>query len=148
MYNRIIKNGKFKVNTKKNDHISSNLFKDFLEDILSGKIKYNDIEDYEEEIDNIEKDLNDLIKSENNDILKNYIKKINYLLYGKDKENIKTDQKRKGYVNLPIALSKIYTNKSSKELVSNVKQQVKMLFDNKQITKQVHNILNKSVTYK
>ena len=124
------------------------MFKDFLEDILSGKIKYNDIEDYEEEIDNIEKDLNDLIKSENNDILKNYIKKINYLLYGKDKEKIKTDQKRKGYVNLPIALSKIYTNNSSKELVSNVKQQVKILYDNKQITKQVHNILNKSVTYK
>ena len=55
------------------------------------------------------------MKSENNDILKNYIKKINYLLYGKDKEKIKTnqakffeDQKGKGYVNLPIALSKIY----------------------------------------
>ena len=55
------------------------------------------------------------MKSENNDILKNYIKKINYLLYGKDTEKIKTnqakffeDQKGKGYVNLPIALSKIY----------------------------------------
>ena len=39
------------------------MFKKFLEDILSGKIKYNDIEDYEEEINDIEKDLNNLTKS-------------------------------------------------------------------------------------
>ena len=37
---------------------------------------------------------------------------------------------------------------SSKELVSNVKQLVKNLYDNKQITKQVYNILNKGITYK
>ena len=106
--------------------------KEFLEDVLSGKIKYNDVEDYEEEIDNIEKDLNDLIKSKKStkiDKLKYYIKKINYLVYGKDKKKIKTDQakffedqKGKGYVNLPIALSKIYTNNSSKELINNIKQ--------------------------
>ena len=66
--------------------------KEFLEDVLSGKIKYNDVEDYEEEMDNIEKDLNDLIKSKKStkiDKLKYYIKKINYLVYGKDKEMIK-----------------------------------------------------------
>ena len=67
------------------------MFKEFLEDILSGKIKYNDVEDYEE-INNIEKDLNNLTKSKKIDELKYYIKKINYLLYGKDKEKIKTDQ--------------------------------------------------------
>ena len=39
------------------------MFKKFLEDILSGKIKYNNIEDYEEEINDIEKDLNNLTKS-------------------------------------------------------------------------------------
>ena len=62
----------------------------------------------------MEKILNNLIKSEKNDKLKNYIKKINYLVYGKDKDKIKAnqaksfeDQKGKGYVNLPIALSKI-----------------------------------------
>ena len=49
-------------------------------------------------------------------------------MYGKGKEKIKTDQaksfedqKGKGYVNLPIALSKIYTNNSSKEL-NNIKE--------------------------
>ena len=131
------------------------MFKDFLEDILSGKIKYNDAEDYEKGIDIIEKDLNDLIKSKKNDKLKYYIKKINYLIYGKDKEKIKTDQaksfedrKGKGYVNLPIALSKIYTNNSSKKLINNIKQLINNLYDTKQITKQVYNNLIKAITYK
>ena len=133
------------------------MFKEFLEDILSGKIKYNDLEDYEEGIDTIEKDLNNLIKSKKNDKLKYYIKKINYLVYGKDKEKIKTDQaksfedqKGKGYVNLPIALSKIYTNNSSKELINNIKQLINDLHDNEQITKQVYLYINliKAITYK
>ena len=117
------------------------MFKKFLEDILSGNIKDNRVENYEESIDNIEKILNNLIKSNNNDKLKNYIKKINYLLYGKDKEKIKTnqsksfeDQKGKGYVNLPIALSKIYTNNNSKELINNIKQLINDLYDSEQIT--------------
>ena len=124
------------------------MFKEFLENILSGKIKYNDVKDYEEEMDNIEKDSNDLLKSKKStriDKLKYYIKKINYLVYGKDKEKIKTDQaksfedqKGKGYVNLPIALSKIYTNNSSKELINNIKQLLNNLYDTKQITKQVY----------
>ena len=142
LYGKIIKNEDFRVSTEKNEYISSYLFKDFLEDILSGKIKYNDIEDNEEEINDIEKDLNNLTKSKKIDKLKYYIKKINYLLYGKDKEKIKTDQaksfevpKGKGYVNLPIALSKIYTNNSSKELINNVKQLINDLYDNEQITK-------------
>ena len=66
--------------------------------------------------------------------------------------NIKQDQKGKGYIDLPILLSKIYTNNkvepSSKELVSNVKQLVKNLYNNKQITKQVYNNLIKAITYK
>ena len=76
-------------------------------------------------------------------------------MYGKDKDRIRTDQakffkyrKGKARVNLPITLSKIYTNNSSKELISNIKQLVKNLYDNKQITKQVHNILNRAITYK
>ena len=134
------------------------MFKEFLENILSGKIKYNDVKDYEEEMDNIEKDSNDLLKSKKStriDKLKYYIKKINYLVYGKDKEKIKTDQaksfedqKGKGYVNLPIALSKIYTNNSSKELINNIKQLLNNLYDTKQITKQVYNNLIKAITYK
>ena len=57
------------------------------------------------------------------------------------------DQKGTGYIDLPILLSKLNTN-SSKELVSNVKQLVKNLYNNKQITKKVYNILNKAITYK
>ena len=155
LYNKIIKNGEFKVITKKNDYISSDLFKEFLEDILSGKIKYNDLKDYEEQIHITEKDLNNLIKSKKNDKLKYYIKKKNYLVYGKDKEKIKTDQaksfedqKGKGYVNLPIALSKIYTNNSSKELINDIKQLVKNLYKKKQITKQVYNTLSSLELYK
>ena len=133
------------------------MFKEFLEDILSGKIKYNNVEDYEEE-NNFEIDLNDLNNLKKNkkiDALKYYIKKINYLVYGKDKEKIKSDQaksfedqKGKGYVNLPIALSKIYINNSSKELINNIEQLINDLYDNKKITKQVYNNLIKAITYK
>ena len=137
LYNEIIKNGEFSVDTK-NESITSGMFKKFLEDILSGNIKYNELEGYTESIDDIEKKLNKSIKSENNDILKDYVKKINYLVYGKDKEKIKTDQaksfedqKGKGYVNLPIALSKIYTKNSSKELINNIKQLINDLYDTK-----------------
>ena len=154
----IIKNGEFKVDDiKKNEYISSYLFKEFLEEILSGKIKYNNVRDYEEETNNIEKDLNDLLKSEKSieiDKLKYYIKKINYLVYGKDKKKIKTDQaksfkdqKGKGYINLPILLSKLNIN-SSKELINNIKQLINDLYDNKQITKQVYNNIIKKITYK
>ena len=69
-------------------------------------------------------------------------------MYGKKKKKssrIKTskaksfkDQKGKGHVNLPIALSKIYTNNSSKELINNIKQLINDLCDTKQITKQVY----------
>ena len=46
---------------------------------------------------------------------------------------------------LPILLSKIYTNNSSKEIINDIKQLVKILYKNKQITKQVYNILNKAL---
>ena len=42
----------------------------------------------------------------------------------------------------------MYTNNNSKELINDMKQLVKNLYDNKQITKQVYNILNKAITYK
>ena len=57
------------------------------------------------------------------------------------------EEKRKGYVDLPILLPKLNIN-SSKELVSNVKHLVKNLYDNKQITKQAYNILNQVIIYK
>ena len=64
------------------------------------------------------------------------------------KQSLLRDQKGKGYVNLPITLSKIYTNNSSKELINNIKQLINDLYDNEQITKQVYNNLIKAITYK
>ena len=125
------------------------MFKNFLEDILSGNIKNNEAEDYIEGINDIEKKKKS-IKSNENDKLKNYIKKIKYLVYEKNKNQVKSfkDQKGKGHVNLPIALSKIYTNNSSKELISNIEQLINDLYHNEKITKQVYNSLIKSITYK
>ena len=48
---------------------------------------------------------------------------------------------------LPILLSKIYTNNSSKKLISDIEQLINNLYDNKQITKQVYNNLTKATTY-
>ena len=58
------------------------------------------------------------------------------------------DQKGKGYVNLPILLSKAYTNNNSKKLISDIKQLINNLYDNKQIINQVYNNLIKAITYK
>ena len=49
---------------------------------------------------------------------------------------------------LLILLSKIYTNNSSKELINNIEQLINNLYDNKPITEQVYNNLNKAITYK
>ena len=57
------------------------------------------------------------------------------------------EKKGKRYVDLPIPLSKLNIN-SSKELISNIEQLINNLYINKQITKQVYNILNKAITYK
>ena len=40
----------------------------------------------------------------------------------------------------------MYTNNSSKELINNIKQLINNLYNNKQITKKVYNILNKAIT--
>ena len=85
--------------------------------------------------------------------------------YGFDKNGLNKDGLNKyGYKkssgkglnisSLPILLSKIYTNNtaessalasSSKKLMKNIKQLVNNLYKNKQITKQVYNILNKAL---
>ena len=49
------------------------------------------------------------------------------------------------FSSLPILLSNIYTSNSSKELIKNIKQLVNNIYKNKQITKQVYNILNKAL---
>ena len=63
------------------------------------------------------------------------------------KSRKKDDHQGKGYVNLPILLSKLNIN-SSKELISNIKQLINDLYDNEKITKQVYNNLIKAITYK
>ena len=88
---------------------------------------------------------------------------IMFMIIEKKPSKIKTneaksfnDQKGKGYVDLTILLSKLNINTeepsalthSSKELISNVKQLINDLYDNKQITKQVYNNLIKAITYK
>ena len=77
-----------------------------------------------------------------------------FMIIEKKSSKIKTskaksfkDQKGKGHANLHIALSKIYTNNSSKELINNIKQLINGLYDTKQITKQVYNNLIKAITY-
>ena len=40
------------------------------------------------------------------------------------------------------------SNNSSKKLISDIEQLINNLYNNKQITKQVFNVLNKSITYK
>ena len=54
-------------------------------------------------------------------------------------------QEGKGYVNLPILLSKLNVT-NSKELISDIKNLLNNLQDNKQITKQVYNNLIKAIT--
>ena len=126
LYNEIIKNEEFSENINKKN-ISSYEFKKIMENILNGKVDDNKIIKKVKTINKIENDLNDLKEIENINKLKNYIKKLRNSIYGNDKENIKNDQaksfedqKVKGYVNLPIALSKIYTNNSSKELINSI----------------------------
>ena len=64
------------------------------------------------------------------------------------KRKLSKDQKGKRYVDLPILLSKMYTNNNSKKLKTNIKNLLNHLYNNKQITKQIYNILNKAITYK
>ena len=42
----------------------------------------------------------------------------------------------------------MYANNNSKELINDIEQLINDLYNNKQITKQVYNILNKAITYK
>ena len=102
----------------------------------------------------LKKKLNKSKKDKKVNKLKNYIKKIKKSVYEKDKGRVRTDksksfedQKGKGYVDLPILFSKLNI-KSSKELISIIEQLINDLYDNEQITKQVYNILNRSITYK
>ena len=116
------------------------------------RIKKNkEINRYKQEIQELKEKLNDKddvseIKSNDDEI---YDDDIRYLETQEEAAERIADfheKKGKGYVDLPILLPKLNIN-ISKELISNVKQLVKNLYDNKQITKLVYNILNKAITY-
>ena len=89
----------------------------------------------------------------------NGFNKVGYDIYGFDKNELNKDGLNKyGYKrssgkglnisSLPIQLSEIYTNNSSKELINDIKQLVKNLYKIKQITKQVYNTLSSLELYK
>ena len=104
--------------------------------------------------------------NDDNDILydqygfdQNGLNKDGYDIYGFDKNRLNKDGLNKyglkkllgkglNISSLPVLLSKIYTNNSSKELINDTKQLVKNLCKNKQITKQVYNTLSSLELYK
>ena len=112
---------------------------------------------HEEEIKNLKDKINDKDKSINE--LKDMHEQEIILKKKSDQEpdqqcksrkraDQEPDQKGNGYVNLPIVLTKKYTNNNSKELINNIKQLINGLYDSEQITKQVYNNLIKAITYK
>ena len=118
----------------------------FLYDIKDGKINdFNKKIEYEKRLKKIEKKLAN--KTEFSKFTRLYEKYINIL-----KKKLFDDKKLSGkglnISSFPILLSKICTNNSSKELINDIKQLINNLYDNKQITKQVYNVLNKAITYK
>ena len=75
-------------------------------------------------------------------------KEINYKAINSKKTDLRLElimHKGKGYVNLPILLSKLNVT-NSKELISDIKKLLNNLQDTKQITKQVYNNLIKAIT--
>ena len=56
-----------------------------------------------------------------------------------------TSQKK--FAKLLTFLAQLLTNNSSKEPINDIKQLINNLYDDKQITKQVYNVLNKTTTY-
>ena len=55
---------------------------------------------------------------------------------------------QKEFAKLLTFLAQLLTNNSSKKLISDLEQLINNLYENKQITKQVYNMLNKPIAYK
>ena len=118
---------------------------DFLHDIMDGKINdFNKKIEYEKRLKNTKKQLANKTKfSEFIKLYEQFITTLKRILFS-DKKSL---DRGLTISSLPILLSKIYTNNSSKELINNIEQLIKNLYDNKQIIKQVYNILNKNNTF-
>ena len=119
---------------------------EFIYDIKDGKINnFNKKEEYEKRFWNTNVKLADKTKnSKNIRLYEKYLNNFKKILFS----DRKSSGKGLTISSLPILLSKIYTNNSSKELINDIEQLINNLYSNKQITKQVYNNLNKAITYK
>ena len=117
----------------------------FLYDIKDGKINNSNKEkEYEKKFEDIENKLTNRKKYNKN--IRLYEKYLNYfkkILFS----NKKSSGKGLTISSLPILLSELNIS-SSKELMSDIKQLINNLYNNKQVTKKVYNNLNKAITYK
>ena len=149
----------FKFATVDGNKYKINKVLDFLENIKNGRYNDNNIKEFYKK-DGIDKIITAPSKSKKTDNIKKFLEymyRLDEILFtpinslkeeNTDKARSFKDQKGKAYVNLPILLSKAYTNNSSKKLISDIKQLINNLYDNKQITKQVYNNLIETITYK
>ena len=126
-----------------NKSINFNDIIDFSKDIIDGEINNSNKEKkYNEKFKDIEKNLENRAKDTN--IIKLYIIYLNQL-YKKLFTSKKSSGKGLTISSLHILLYKLYINNGSKEIINEITQLTKKLYDNKQITKQLYNILNKAL---
>ena len=117
----------------------------FLHDIKDGNINnFNREKKYKEKFKDIENKLaNKKRYGKYVDLYVKYLNNLKKILFTK-----KSSGTGLTISSLPILLSKIYTNNSSKKLINDTEQLINNLYDNKEITKQVYNNLNKEINYK
>ena len=128
---------------RNNKSINFNDILNFLQDIIDSEVHdFNKEEKYNEKFKDVEKNLEIRTKNSNDIRLYNY-----YLDYLKKIVFSTRKSSGKGLTisAFPILLSKIYTNNSSKEITNEIKQLTKELYNNKQITKQLYDVLNKAL---
>ena len=66
----------------------------------------------------------------------------------RDQKGSRTFTSQNKFVKLLTLLMQLLIKNNSKKFKDNINQILKELYDSKQITKQVYNMLNKSITYK
>ena len=76
------------------------------------------------------------------------IRKLEKRLRGLPKKGRGVFTSQKEFATLLTFLAQLLTNNSSQKLIRDIEQLINNLYDNKQITEQVYNMLNKSITCK
>ena len=84
----------------------------------------------------------------NNILIESEIRELEKRLRDLPKKGSGVFTSQKEFAKLLTFLAQLLTNNSSKEPINDIKQLINNLDDNKQITKQVYNVLNKTITYK